>query len=69
MPITNNIPTDKASTLPRPQGRRDEIFLWRRSSGGRLSQQAAGYRFVDPVAMHELLHDRLGEELIESRLV
>jgi multidrug efflux pump subunit AcrB len=39
------------------------------SSDGRLSQQAAGCRFVDPVAMHELLHDRLGKELIEPRLV
>src|ERR1700730_2710664 len=38
-------------------------------AGGSLLQQIAGRRFVDSVANHELLHDRLGEQLIERRLV
>jgi hypothetical protein len=29
----------------------------------------ADCRFVDPVAMHQLFHDRLGKELIEPQLV
>src|SRR5258708_1896943 len=37
-------------------------------SRGLLHQMADG-RFVGPVATHELLHDRLGQELIERRLV
>jgi hypothetical protein len=34
-----------------------------------LLQQMADGRFVRPVATHELLHDRLGQELIKPRLV
>jgi hypothetical protein len=34
-----------------------------------LLDQAADGRFVGPVAPHELLHDGLGQELIERRLV
>jgi hypothetical protein len=37
-------------------------------SRGLLHQMADG-RFVGPVAAHELLHDGLGQELIERRLV
>ena len=35
---------------------------------GLLHQMADG-RFVGPVATHELLHDRFGQELIKRRLV
>jgi hypothetical protein len=34
-----------------------------------LSHELADGRFVGPVAPHELLHDGLGQELIERRLV
>jgi hypothetical protein len=50
---------------------RIEIILGSsRPPGGRgLSQQIADGRFVYLVATHQLLHDRLGQELIKRRFI
>jgi hypothetical protein len=34
-----------------------------------MLQQIADCRFVCPVAIHEQLHDRFGQELIKRRLI
>jgi hypothetical protein len=60
MPMSNNSPIARASTPP--------VRGVNRATAA-CRQQTAGCRFVDRVAMHELLHDRLGKELIEPRLV
>jgi hypothetical protein len=46
------------------------IILRRQSWASRrgLSQQMADGGFIRPVASHQLLHDRLGQKLINCRL-